>query len=195
MGSAKKERAQTKRAAKQGGVRPTASGKGGRAPPGIFASMTTLGTHTFPFGSDGPILEVQRRSHGTVYACVHGFWLLFMVGTMLALGLSGFSLFSHWVWFLATLFAGATLVGWVAQPQEAWLIFWSMWMVHGTLWLQLVLVAYDGVWPGTLWANFGGHSGTHLLMAQLGSGPLCAAASPSARVHAPHRLDPCARWY
>ena len=98
-----------------------------------------------------------------------------MVGTLLALGLSGFSLFCHWVWFLSTLFAGATFAGyWVAQPLEAWLIFWTMWMVHGLLWLQLVLVASTGVWPGTLWANFETHSGTDLLMAQLGSVPLCA---------------------
>ena len=40
------------------------------------------------------------------------------------------------------------------------------------LWLQLVLTAYDGVWPGTLWANFETHSGPELLFAQLGSGPL-----------------------
>ena len=53
--------------------------------------------------------------------CVHGFWLLFMVGTLLALGLSGFSLFCHWVWLLSTLFAGATFAGyWVAQQLEAW---------------------------------------------------------------------------
>ena len=119
------------------------------------------------------MLEVQRRSHSTVFTCIHGFWLLFMVGTLLALGLSGFSLLAHWVWLLATLFAAVTFAGyWVAQPQEAWLIFWSMWMLHGLLWLQVVLVAYDGVWPGTVWANFGSHSGAHLLMAQLGSVPL-----------------------
>lgn len=107
--------------------------------------------------------------------CVHGFWLLFMVGTLLALGLSGFSLFCHWVWLLSTLFAGATFAGyWVAQQHEAWLIFWTLWMVHGLLWLQIVLVASKGVWPGTLWANFETHSGTDLLMAQLGSVPLCA---------------------
>lgn len=146
-----------------------------RAPSGLFASASTLGAHTFPFGPDGPILEVQRRCTSTVTVCVHGFWLLFMVGTLLALGLSGFSLFCHWVWLLSTLFAGATFAGyWVAQQHEAWLIFWTLWMIHGLLWLQLVLVASTGVWPGTLWANFETHSGTDLLMAQLGSVPLCA---------------------
>lgn len=175
MGSAKKERAQTKRAAKQTGtVRQVGpAGRGGRAPSGLFASASTLGAHTFPFGADGPILEVQRRCTSTVTVCVHGFWLLFMVGTLLALGLSGFSLFCHWVWLLSTLFAGATFAGyWVAQQHEAWLIFWSLWMIHGLLWLQLVLVASKGVWPGTLWANFETHSGTDLLMSQLGSVPL-----------------------
>ena len=200
MGSAKKERAQTKRAAKQTGtVRQVGpAGRGGRgvlprlrlrqptcrlteahslrrAPSGLFASASTLGAHTFPFGADGPILEVQRRCTSTVTVCVHGFWLLFMVGTLLALGLSGFSLFCHWVWLLSTLFAGATFAGyWVAQQHEAWLIFWSLWMIHGLLWLQLVLVASKGVWPGTLWAHFETHSGTDLLMSQLGSVPLCA---------------------
>lgn len=146
-----------------------------RAPSGLFASASTLGAHTFPFGADGPILEVQRRCTSTVTICIHGFWLLFMVGTLLALGLSGFSLFCHWVWLLSTLFAGATFAGyWIAQQHEAWLIFWSLWMIHGLLWLQLVLVASNGVWPGTLWANFESHSGTDLLMAQLGSAPLCA---------------------
>ena len=151
------------------------------APSGLFASASTLGAHPFPFGPDGPILEVQRRCTSTVTVCVHGFWLLFMVGTLLALGLSGFSLFCHWVWLLSTLFAGATFAGyWVAQQHEAWLIFWTLWMVHGLLWLQLVLVASKGVWPGTLWANFETHSGTDLLMAQLGSVPLCARP-PTAR--------------
>ena len=159
---------------------------------GIFASASTLGAHTFPFGPDGPILEVQRRCTSTVTVCVHGFWLLFMVGTLLALGLSGFSLFCHWVWLLSTLFAGATFAGyWVAQPLEAWLIFWTMWMVHGLLWLQLVLVASTGVWPGTLWANFETHSGTDLLMAQLGSVPLCAR--PHTGPHAHTRARPPAR--
>ena len=51
-----------------------------RAPSGLFASASTLGAHTFPFGPDGPILEVQRRCSSTVTVCVHGFWLLFMVG-------------------------------------------------------------------------------------------------------------------
>ena len=164
---------------------------------GIFASASTLGAHTFPFGPDGPILEVQRRCTSTVTVCVHGFWLLFMVGTLLALGLSGFSLFCHWVWLLSTLFAGATFAGyWVAQQLEAWLIFWTMWMVHGLLWLQLVLVASTGVWPGTLWANFETHSGTDLLMAQLGSVPLCARAHTCthARTHAsPPAAGPPAR--
>ena len=134
--------------------------------------MSTLGAHTFPFGPDGPILEVQRRSRSTVFACIHGFWLLYMVGTLLSLGLSSFSLFCHWVWLLSTLFAGATFAGFAheaLQQHEAWLIFWSMWMIHGLLWLQLVLTAYDGVWPGTLWANFETHSGPELLFAQLGS--------------------------
>ena len=96
-----------------------------------------------------------------------------MVGTLLALGLSGFSLFCHWVWLLSTLFAGATFAGyWVAQQLEAWLIFWTMWMVHGLLWLQLVLVASTGVWPGTLWAELSHHSGGSVLMAQMGAAPL-----------------------
>ena len=47
-----------------------------RAPSGLFASASTLGAHTFPFGPDGPILEVQRRCSSTVTVCVHGFWLL-----------------------------------------------------------------------------------------------------------------------
>jgi len=122
-------------------------------------------------------LEVQRRSRNTVFTCIHGFWLLFMVGTLLALGLSSFSMLCHWVWFLSTLFAGVTFAGyWVLQEHEAWLIFWSMWMLHGLLWLQLVLVAYSGVWPSTVWANFEHHSAKDLLMAQLGTGPLCAPA-------------------
>mmetsp|Transcript_10624 Transcript_10624/g.21571 ORF Transcript_10624/g.21571 Transcript_10624/m.21571 type:complete len:163 (-) Transcript_10624:188-676(-) len=41
-------------------------------------------------------------------------------------------------------------------------------MLHGLLWLNLVLVPLRGVTPSTLWAAFGEHGGDHLLFAQLG---------------------------
>ena len=66
-------------------------------------------------------------------------------------------------------------------------------MVHGLLWLQLVLVASTGVWPGTLWAIFETHSGTDLLMAQLAPSH-CAPARSHARPRArPPARPPAAR--
>ena len=102
---------------------------------------------------------------------------------------------TDWVWTVVTVYSALIFAGyWLTQPLEAWLIFWTMWMVHGLLWLQLVLVASTGVWPGTLWANFETHSGTDLLMAQLGSVPLCARphTCPHTCPHA-HTRGPPAR--
>ena len=95
MGS-KKERGQAKRAAKHD------AGRFGKVKAAqAFKTHTTintwasLGARTFPFGTDQPGLEVQRRSRSTIYLCLHGFWLLFMVGTLLALGLTPFDLLSR----------------------------------------------------------------------------------------------------
>lgn len=179
MGSAKKDRAQAKRAAKQAtgpGGRPGKPGAaGGVMPmaPGIFAGGGGLGTRTAPFGADGPILELQRRSPSTITMCVHGFWTLFMLFTLCTLGSSSLSLLSNWVWLLVTLFATVTFAGYFDEAHyEAWLIFWSMTMLHGLLWLQILLVPFYGAAPGGLWGSFGDHSGEYMLMAQLGAVPL-----------------------
>ena len=55
------------------------------------------------------------------------------------------------MWTVVTVYSALIFAGyWLTQPLEAWLIFWFLLMVHGLLWLQLVLVAVYGVWPGTL---------------------------------------------
>ena len=80
---------------------------------------------------------------------------------------------ADWVWTVVTVYSALIFAGyWLTQPLEAWLIFWFLLMVHGLLWLQLVLVAVYGVWPGTLWAELSHHSGGSVLMAQMGAAPL-----------------------
>ena len=46
------------------------------------------------------------------------------------------------MWTVVTVYSALIFAGyWLTQPLEAWLIFWFLLMVHGLLWLQLVLVA------------------------------------------------------
>jgi hypothetical protein len=124
----------------------------------------------YPFGEDGPSLELTYRSQNTVVMCVIGFWLFGMGGSLLALGSINFGLLSQYTWCLCTLFGGAVFVGyWTLQHEVAWLIFWCLPMLHGLLWLQLLLVSFYGVPPSTLWRKCGEHSGSRLLMAQLGT--------------------------
>ena len=74
---------------------------------------------------------------------------------------------------MTTMFGIAVFAGyWTLQHQVAWLIFWCLPMLHGLLWLQLILISFFGVWPSTLWREYSAHSGGRLLMAQLGTVPL-----------------------
>ena len=131
------------------------------------------GARAFPFGIDGPGLEVTQRSRSTVVTCVGAFVLLAMVGSMLALASASFALLSQFTWVFVTLFLLAAYAGyWTCQHQVAWLIFWCLPMLHGLCWLQLVLISFYGVFPGTLWGQAGAHSAQRLLMGQLGTVPL-----------------------
>ena len=50
------------------------------------------------------------------------------------------------MWTVVTVYSALIFAGyWLTQPLEAWLIFWFLLMVHGLLWLQLVLVAVYGL--------------------------------------------------
>ena len=50
------------------------------------------------------------------------------------------------MWTVVTVYSALIFAGyWLTQPLEAWLIFWFLLMVHGLLWLQLVLVAVYGI--------------------------------------------------
>jgi hypothetical protein len=97
-----------------------------------------------------------------------------MLGSLAVLGHDpSLCMLCHWSWLLFSVFSVTTFVGnWLFPKLEAWLLFWTLPMLHGLLWLQAVLIAFAGVWPGTLWAGVSAHSGSRLLMAQLGSAPL-----------------------
>jgi len=167
-----------KKHAKQGRDVPFAAPRGGKHCRGpdthaFFSSASSVGAKMFPFGSDGPGLCVQRRSRGVAYTCVHAFLMIFMVAAHLTLGSWDFVLFTSWTWFLTTAFCCMTFCCyWLLHALEAWLLFWGLGMIHGLCWLQLALIAHDGVWPNSLWLAHGGHDGGDILMAQLGAGPL-----------------------
>lgn len=174
MGSAKKQargaRANDGARAKAA-ARPTS--RGAYAGSSIFANSSGVGARTFPFGLEGPGLEMHRRQRGMVALAVHGFVTFMMSGTLLALGGSGFGLLTTFSWALTTLFAVATFAEyWVLQHEVAWALFWGLPMLHGLLWLQLGLVGAFGVLPGALWHAAAAHSGGSVLMAQLGTAPL-----------------------
>jgi len=129
-----------------------------------------MGMRAFPFGLDGPGLQICQFARSVIATCVGAFVLLAMVGSLLTLGSASFGLLSQFSWVLFTLYGLAAYAGyWTCQHQVAWLVFWCLPMLHGLLWLQLVLIGRYGVWPGALWAQFGEHSADRLLMAQLGS--------------------------
>lgn len=94
---------------------------------------------------------------------------LLAVIQMISLGLP--KLLSHWAWLIFTVFvlsvvgcrANTFFTGSLrAEEASAWIIFWAMFMVHGLVWLNCVLVAWHGVLPSSLWHAFGEHGGSHL---------------------------------
>lgn len=128
------------------------------------------GETMYLFGADGPGLLMDKRSPRLEWQAAQSFALFVMFGTLLSLGGLEFSLLCQWSWLLVAVFGAMALTGyWVLQVASAWLIFWCLPMLHGLLWLQLLLIGAYGVWPSTLWHEFGGHSGQRLLIAQLGS--------------------------
>jgi hypothetical protein len=124
--------------------------------------------------SDEPGLCVHRRRHGVVYHAAYVLVVFLFLGTTVTLGSSTLPrLLSHWTWLIFSLYS-LTLFGcrWFAEEAEAWVTFWLTPMVHGLLWMALVLVPVRGVAPGALWHAFGEHAGHHLLIAQIGTIPL-----------------------
>eukprot|EP00966_Prymnesium_polylepis_P304167 7027213-Prymnesium_polylepis.1 len=152
-----------------------------------------MGMRAFPFGLDGPGLQICQFARSVIATCVGAFVLLAMVGSLLTLGSASFGLLSQFSWVLFTLYGLAAYAGyWTCQHQVAWLVFWCLPMLHGLLWLQLVLIGRYGVWPGALWAQFGEHSADRLLMAQLVRRPL-GHARARARTHTHTHREPRGR--
>jgi hypothetical protein len=124
-----------------------------------------------------------KKGSGAIFTAILCFCVLLLSGTLLV-SPSLPRLLSHWSWCVLTLFSlpivicHCTTVLTIyeethrkAEAMAASLIYWGLFMVHGLLWMSLLLVPLFGVPPGVLWDAFGEHGG-HLHLAQFGSVPL-----------------------
>ena len=126
----------------------------------------------------GLLVFMQKKS--APYIAVLCFVTLVLTFLLLAMP-SLPHLLAHWSLLIFALFIGPLVVlrcqayfsgSDVAQERAAWLVFWGMLMVHGLVWLSLVLVLAHGTSPRALWRAFGEHGGAHLDIACMGAGPL-----------------------
>ncbi len=114
-------------------------------------------------------LCIVRRQSGVGYLAVFGLVVMLSFFTLFACTASLPRLLTHWTWLLFTIFSSTIFLGrWLYPDTEALLLLLFTLMIHGLLWLGLVLVPLRGVTPGTLWHAFGVHGGDHLLPAQMG---------------------------